>query len=114
MTVNAGGEPSDLEPERLKQQREGPVEFIAEPAPSPGHDLVQEIRVRQRNSFIQVNAQVLERHGHQVGSVQCAQGSRVGRRRASDTDPAQILTNQRFANQLLVHVPTVVSGEREM
>jgi hypothetical protein len=71
--VYPGADPAHLRAERLEQQREGPVELVAEAAAAAAHDLVDQVGLVQRDWFGQVNAQVLERHGQLVRPVQRAQ-----------------------------------------
>ncbi len=103
--VHPGGDPANLEAERLEQQRERPVQLVTESASAPDHDLVDQVVRAQRDRLGQVDAQVLERHRHLVRPVQRAQRRRVGRTRALDADPQQV-----FIKELVVHVPTVSSG----
>ncbi len=90
LPVYPGGGPGHLRAERLKQQRERPVELVAEAAAAPAHDLVDQVALIQRDRLGQVNAQVLERHCQLVRAVQRAQARRVTNNRRRDADPVQV------------------------
>jgi hypothetical protein len=89
-SVYPGADPADLSAERLEQQREGPVELVAEAAAAAAHDLVDQVGLVQRDWFGQVNAQVLERHGQLVRPVQRAQARRVTDGWRCDADTVQV------------------------
>src|SRR5437667_12616664 len=55
-------DPAHLRAEGLEQQRECPVELVAEAAAATAHDLVDQVGLIQGDGLGQVNAQVLERH----------------------------------------------------
>jgi hypothetical protein len=90
LPVYPGADPAHPRAERLEQQREGPVELVAEAAAATAHDLVDQVGLVQRDRFGQVNAQVLERHGQLVRPVQCAQARRVTDGWRGDADPVQV------------------------
>ena len=90
LAVHTRRDPRDLGAQGLQQQRERPVELVAEAPPAPGHDLVEQGAGVQRDRLRQVNAEVLERHGHLVGAVQGAQRRGVGPARTRGTDAAQV------------------------
>ena len=90
LPVYPGGDPAHLRAERLQQQRECPVELIAEAAAATAHDLVDQVALVQRDRLGQVNAQVLERHRQLVGTVQRAQARRVTSSRRGDADAVQV------------------------
>jgi hypothetical protein len=89
-SVDPGGDPAYPRAERLEQQREGPVELIAEAAAATADDLVDQVVLVQRDRLAQVNAQVLERHCQLVRTVQRAQARRVSGSRGSNADAVQI------------------------
>jgi predicted ATPase/DNA-binding SARP family transcriptional activator len=90
LPVYPGADPAHPRAERLEQQREGPVELVAEAAAAAAHDLVDQIGLVQRDWFGQVNAQVLERHGQLVRPVQRAQARRVTDGWRGDADAVQV------------------------
>ncbi len=49
ISVYAGGHPTHLRAEGLEQQRDCPVEFVAEAAAATAHDLVDQARLIQRD-----------------------------------------------------------------
>ncbi|SRR5216683_1335683 len=91
-------DPGEVCCQGLKQEREGPVEFVAEASPPPGYDLVDQVARGQRDGLGQVNAQVLERHRQLVGPVQDAKRRRVEDPRMHDSDAVKV-----GGKSLLVH-----------
>src|SRR5215469_1690542 len=61
--VDTGRDPRYLGAQRFEQEREGPVELVAEAAPPPGYDLGEQVALVQGDRLGQVDAQVLERDG---------------------------------------------------
>jgi len=104
-----GAEVLNLRAERLEQQREGPVELVAEAAAAAAHDLVDQVGLVQRDWFGQVNAQVLERHGQLVRPVQHVQGDRVGGQRARHREAAQVGTPHRLIHRPLRRKPSALT-----
>ena len=90
VAVDPRGDAPHLSAQALEQAREGPVELIAEAAAPPADDLVNQVRLVQRDRLAQVNAQVLKRHGRQVRPVQVAQRLRVQDQRPGHPDPGQV------------------------
>jgi hypothetical protein len=90
LPVHPGGDPAHPRAERLEQQREYPVELIAEAAAATAHDLVDQVALIERDRLGQVDAQVLERHRHLVRTVQRAQARRVTGRRCADAHTVQV------------------------
>src|SRR5580704_12193914 len=104
--VHARGSPRYLGAQRLQQERERPVEFVAEPAPPVADDLGYQVVFVQRDRLAQVDAQVLERHGDLVSPVQHTKRRCVGGQRRSETDPLQI----GLGRALVHHAPPVPGG----
>jgi len=98
LAVHPRGHPPHLRAERLQQQRERPVELVAKAATPPHDDLVKQVGGRERDRLGQVDAQVLERHGQQMGLVQLTKCRLIGSRWPGDTDAAEIA-----GQRLLVH-----------
>ena len=90
LPVYPGADPAHPRAERLEQQREGPVELVAEAAAATAHDLVDQVGLIQGDGLGQVNAQVLERHRQLMRQVQRAQTRRVTGSRRGDADPVQV------------------------
>ncbi len=88
--VDPGGDPAHLRAEGLEQQRESPVELIAEAAAATAHDLVDQVAFVQRDRLGQMNAQVLERHRQLVRTVQRAQARPVTNGRRGNAETVQI------------------------
>ena len=89
VAVHPGGEHRHVVPEVPQQQREGAVELVAEAAAAPGHDLVDESGLVERDRLAEMDAQVLERHRRQVPAHQRGQGRRRGRL-AGGADPGEV------------------------
>jgi hypothetical protein len=100
IAVDARGDPRHLAAEGKQQEREGAVELVAEAPPPRGDDLAEQVVLVQRDGLGQVDAQVLERHGHLMSPVQDAKRRLVEDRRTRDGDPVQV-----GGQRLLVHHP---------
>jgi len=97
-TMHAGADHDHVGAEGPQQQRESAVELVTEPAPPPGHDLVEQLVLVQGYGLGQVDAQVLERHRQLMGPVQDPEGRRVDDLGAADADAVKV-----GGNSLVVH-----------
>jgi hypothetical protein len=90
LAIDARGDPAHPRAKGFDQETERAVQLITETATAAAHDLVEEVRLVQRDLFAQVNAEVLERDGALVCLVQRAQARGVGGRRRGQADAVEV------------------------
>ena len=89
-TVHPRLQQLDAIAEMAEQCPEETVEFVAEAAATAYHDLLEELILVQDDRLAQMDAEVLERHGAQMRSLQQPQPHVVGWAGVARTDPLQI------------------------
>ena len=87
---HGGAEPADLEAERSQQGGERTVCLEAPPAAAPFDHLRPGPVLVGRDRAPAEHVECLERHGLQMGELQCGQGLEVVADRAVEPDPLEI------------------------